>query len=115
LICPERPLDGLKVDRKDAMKYLDADLLKPTDIAHRLGVHAAACGPRFVHDRDGSRRRNPRIDRPRLALGREPPRSLPSCLAPADDPAVSSAVVMHAHGQPPCSGNTGERVVLQLP
>jgi excisionase family DNA binding protein len=38
LICPEGPLDGLMVDRKDAMTHLDTDLLNPTDIADRLGV-----------------------------------------------------------------------------
>lgn len=38
MICPDRLLEGLKVDRKDAMTHLDADLLKPTEIAHCLGV-----------------------------------------------------------------------------
>jgi excisionase family DNA binding protein len=38
LICPNRLLGGLKVNTKDAVTYLDADLLNPTEIAHRLGV-----------------------------------------------------------------------------
>jgi excisionase family DNA binding protein len=38
LICPKRLLGGLMVDRKDTMAHLDADLLKPNEIADRLGV-----------------------------------------------------------------------------
>ena len=38
MICPNELLGGLKEDRKDAMAHLDTDLLKPTDVARRLGV-----------------------------------------------------------------------------
>jgi hypothetical protein len=44
LICPGRPLDGLKLDRKDAMTYLDNDLLKATDIANG---HVGKSGDEF--------------------------------------------------------------------
>src|SRR5829696_8066204 len=36
--CESRPPTGLKEDRKDVMAHLDTDLLKPTDVARRLGV-----------------------------------------------------------------------------
>jgi excisionase family DNA binding protein len=36
--CPNRSVDGLNADRKDAMVQLDADLLKPSELARYLSV-----------------------------------------------------------------------------